>query len=56
MQIATAAIQTLETDKSLKRKVVSALKSGGTAAIGQLLNHPAASFVIAALEDWNSQP
>jgi hypothetical protein len=54
MQIATATIQALQHDKSLKQKIVSALKSGGTAAIGQFLNHPAASFVIAALEDWNS--
>jgi hypothetical protein len=30
----------------------SALKTGGIQALGQLLNHPAATFVIAALEDW----
>ncbi|WP_238361207.1 hypothetical protein [Iningainema tapete] len=30
----------------------SALKSGGIQALAQLLNHPAASFVIGALEDW----
>jgi hypothetical protein len=35
---------------------LSALKAGGVSAFEQLLNHPAASFVIGALEDWkNSQ-
>jgi hypothetical protein len=31
---------------------MSALGAGGTAALEQLLNHPAASFVIGALGDW----
>jgi hypothetical protein len=53
MQIAANAIQVVEGDKPLKQRIVSALKSGGTAAISQFLNHPASSFVIAALEDWN---
>jgi 3-methyladenine DNA glycosylase AlkC len=54
MKIAVATIQAVEENKSLKQKVISALKAGGTAAIGQFLNHPAASFVIAVLEDWNN--
>jgi 3-methyladenine DNA glycosylase AlkC len=54
MKIAVDAIKAVEENKSLKQKIVSALKAGGTAAIGQFLNHPAASFVIAALEDWNN--
>lgn len=53
MQIAANTIQVIEGDKALKQKIISALKSGGTAAISQFLNHPASSFVIAALEDWN---
>ncbi len=31
---------------------LSASKAGGTAAIGQFLNHPLSSFIIAAIEDW----
>jgi hypothetical protein len=53
MRIAANAIQVVESDKPLKQRIVSALKSGGTAAISQFLNHPASSFVVAALEDWN---
>jgi hypothetical protein len=37
---------------ALGDRIVSALKTGGIQALGQMLNHPAASFAIAALEDW----
>jgi hypothetical protein len=30
----------------------SLIKTGGIQALGQMLNHPAATFAIAALEDW----
>ncbi|MBO3460735.1 CHAT domain-containing protein [Aetokthonos hydrillicola Thurmond2011] len=52
MTIATLAIQHIENEHTLKKRVSSALKAGGVQALAQLLNHPAASFVIAALEDW----
>jgi internalin A len=45
-------VKQIDADPSLTQRVLSAGKSGGVAAIGQLLNHPAASFVIAAIEDW----
>lgn len=50
--VATTAIQHIENNSKLRQRVISALKSGGIQALGQLLNHPAATFVIAALEDW----
>ena len=31
---------------------MSALKSGSISALDSLLDHPAASFFIAAIEDW----
>ncbi len=37
---------------SLGGRILSASKAGGIAAIEQFLNHPLASFVMAALEDW----
>ena len=37
---------------SLFSIINSALKVGGTSALDSLLDHPAASFAIAALEDW----
>jgi hypothetical protein len=33
-------------------RILSALKTGGIQALGQMLNHPFSTFVIAALEDW----
>lgn len=50
--IATEAIVRIENNKSLSKRVLSALTEGGISAFAQFLNHPAASFVIAALADW----
>jgi hypothetical protein len=52
MQIATKTLKRIEANPSLAQRVMSALGAGGTAALEQLLNHPAASFVISALGDW----
>ena len=50
--IAEEAIQRIDNDPQLASRILSALKAGGTSALDSLLDHPAASFVIAALEDW----
>ncbi|NEU71360.1 CHAT domain-containing protein [Hassallia byssoidea VB512170] len=52
MQIAAETIKSIENNPSFVERILSASKAGGVQAFGQLLNHPAASFVIAALEDW----
>ncbi|MDF5725898.1 MAG: pentapeptide repeat-containing protein [Rhizonema sp. PD37] len=52
MAIATQAIEYIDSDPTLTQRVLSALKAGGVQALAQFLNHPAASFVIGALEDW----
>lgn len=52
MALATEAITRIDNDSSLSAKILSALKMGGVKAFEQFLNHPAASFIIAALEDW----
>lgn len=52
MQAGTEAIKTIENNPELKARVIGALKVGGVKAFEQLLNHPAASFIIGALEDW----
>ncbi|NJS15895.1 MAG: hypothetical protein HC787_00435 [Nostocaceae cyanobacterium CSU_2_110] len=54
MAIATEALARIEGDKPMSERVLSALKAGGVSAFEQLLNHPAASFVIGALEDWKN--
>lgn len=53
MAIATEAIKYIDTNPKLHQRVLSALKAGGVQALSQFLNHPAASFVIGALEDWH---
>ena len=50
--IANEAIQGIDNDPKLTQRILSALKAGGTSALDSLLDHPAASFVIGALEDW----
>ena len=51
---ASAIVQQIDTNLSLSDRILSASKVGGTAALGQFLNHPVSSFVIAAIEDWQS--
>jgi hypothetical protein len=52
MQLAMEAVTRIESNPNLMQRLVSSLQAGGVSALEQLLNHPAASFVIAALEDW----
>ena len=52
MKIATEVITQIDNNSTKAERILSAIKSGGVAAVEQLLNHPASSFVIAALEDW----
>ncbi len=52
MALATEAITQIESNPGLTARILSALKVGGVKAFEQFLSHPAASFVIGALEDW----
>ncbi|MBW4517851.1 MAG: pentapeptide repeat-containing protein [Timaviella obliquedivisa GSE-PSE-MK23-08B] len=52
MQLAAEAIAQIENNPTLMQRVLSAIQAGGTAALEQFLNHPAASFVMGAMEDW----
>jgi len=54
MTIATKAVEQIENDPGLMQRVFSALKAGGIVAFEKSLNHPAASFAIAALKDWQN--
>lgn len=49
---ANETIRRIDNDPDLTQRILSAFKAGSTSALEQLLNHPAASFVISALEDW----
>lgn len=52
MDLAKEAIGRIENDPSLMSRITKALRAGSVSALEQLLNHPAASFLIAALEEW----
>ncbi|AKG23452.1 pentapeptide repeat-containing protein [Calothrix sp. 336/3] len=52
MEIATGVIQHLDCHPDFAERLMSAIKAGSVQAIAQLLNHPAAAFVIGALDDW----
>ncbi|WP_424094683.1 hypothetical protein [Moorena producens] len=52
MEVAAAAVEQIDTNPARSNRVLSALKAGGVSALEQLLNHPAASFFIGALQDW----
>ena len=52
MAIATEAIKQIENNPTLMARVLSAISAGGVSALEAFLNHPAASFVIGALQDW----
>ncbi|MFP4102418.1 hypothetical protein [Coleofasciculus sp.] len=52
MTIATEAIKQIEANPTLMARLMSAISAGGVSALDAFLNHPAASFVIGALQDW----
>ena len=54
MKIATEAIGQIENNPALMQRILSAMTTGGTAAIMQFINHPAAIFILAVLEDWHN--
>jgi hypothetical protein len=51
--LADAVVEQIDKTPSLTR-IFSALKAGSISALDSLLDHPAASFVIGALEDWQN--
>ncbi|MCP2732032.1 COR domain-containing protein, partial [Limnofasciculus baicalensis] len=52
VEFAGEIVKQIDANPNLGGRILSASKAGGVAAIGQFLNHPLASFAIAALEDW----
>ena len=54
MKIAGEVIEQIESNPALMKRVLGALNTGGVSAFEQVLNHPAASLVIGALEEWQN--
>ena len=55
MAVAAEAVEVIEAKPELKGRVISALKAGGVAAFETAIDHPAVSFVLAAVEDWQDK-
>ena len=56
MAIATEAVKQIESNPTLMKRIINATKAGSISALESALNHPAASFVIGAIEDWQNNP
>jgi uncharacterized protein YjbI with pentapeptide repeats len=52
MTVAIKAIHEVEKNFSLSERIISALRVGGIQALRQMLEHPAATFVLSAIDDW----
>lgn len=52
MILAGKVVEEIENNPTLMQKIIRALKAGSIAAIEEALSHPAASFVISAVEDF----
>ncbi|NEP80069.1 MAG: hypothetical protein F6K39_19030 [Okeania sp. SIO3B3] len=52
MTIASKAIQVIESNLTLKERVINALKAAGPDAFKEALNHPIANILLAAFEGW----
>ena len=52
MQMATEVVKQIEADPNWKKRIMSSLGAGSTAALDSLLNHPAASFILATIQKW----
>lgn len=50
--VVTEALKQIESNPNLKARVIGALKSGGTEALKELLDHPVVNVLLAALEGW----
>lgn len=52
MMVVAKAVDEIENNPSFKARVVGALKSGGTEAFKELINHPLVNIMMASIEGW----
>lgn len=55
MKIAGEVIEQIESNSVLMNRVIAELKVSGVSGFEKHLNHPAASFVIGALQEWKNK-
>jgi uncharacterized protein YjbI with pentapeptide repeats len=52
--VVTEALKQIESNPTLKARVIGALKVGGTEALKEFLDHPVVNVLLAALEGWQN--
>ncbi|MGB3509846.1 MAG: hypothetical protein WBA93_11495 [Microcoleaceae cyanobacterium] len=52
MAVATQVIEIVDHNRTLKQRVIYALKSAGTEAFKEVLDHPVANLLVAAFEQY----
>ena len=45
-------VDQIESNPTLKAKVINALKAGGTEAFKEAVNHPLVNILVATIEGW----
>jgi len=52
MMIATEALKYIESDPSLRQRVLNAIKEGGISAFEKAIDNPAGAFLVGAIKGW----
>ena len=52
MVVATEVVKHLESNPTMKQKVISAVKEGGLAAFEKAIDNPAGAFIVGAVKGW----
>ena len=52
MVVAAEAINQIESNPTMKQKVINAVKEGGLAAFEKAIDNPAGAFIVGAIKGW----
>lgn len=52
MSVVAKAVDEIENNPTLKARVIGALKSGGTEAFKELIDHPLVNILLASIDGW----
>ncbi|WP_265277044.1 hypothetical protein [Nostoc sp. KVJ3] len=52
MVVAAEAINRIESNPTLKKRVINAVKEGGLAAFEKAIDNPAGAFIVGAIKGW----
>jgi hypothetical protein len=52
MIVVARAVDEIESNSTLKARVIGALKAGGTEAFKELIDHPLVNILLASIDGW----